>query len=70
MSFIENLLVYEGAHLLFFPVGSHLGRVGLDGVVNVDEDKEDGDEQGHPEPRSQHPFSSLICVSCLFLIIL
>ncbi len=49
------------------PVGAHLWRVGLDGVVNVDEDKEDGDEQGHPEPRFQHPFSSLRCVSSSFL---
>ncbi len=66
MSFIENLLVYEDASHTIFPVVAHLRRVGLDGVVNVDEDKEDGDEQGHPEPRSQHPFS-IRCVSSSFL---
>ncbi len=34
--------------------------------MNVDEDKEDGDEQGHPRPQFQHPFS-LRCVSSSFL---
>ena len=28
--------------------GCHLWRVGLDGVEDVDEDKEDGDEESHP----------------------
>jgi hypothetical protein len=54
MSFKENLLVY----LLFFVIVAHLGGVGLDGVVNVDEDKEDGDEQSHPKSQLfQNPFS-------------
>ncbi len=59
-------MVYEYAHLLFFLIVAHLRRVGLDGIVNVDEDKEDGDEQSHPEPQVQHPFS-LRCVSSSFL---
>ena len=28
--------------------GVYLGTVGLNGVMNVDEDEEDGDEQRHP----------------------
>jgi hypothetical protein len=32
----------------------HLGRVGLNGVVDVDEDEEDGDQQGHPAHGSTH----------------
>jgi hypothetical protein len=30
-----------------YPICYHLRRISLDGVEDIDEDKEDGDEQGH-----------------------
>ena len=33
---------------------THLGGVGGDGVEDVDEDKEEGDEEGHPARNHVH----------------
>jgi hypothetical protein len=47
--------------LKFVLIAAHLWGVGLDGVVNVDEDKKDGDEQGHPEPQVPTSIESQMC---------
>ena len=46
LSLLPSLQLTPTANGPFFP--AHLGYVGGDGVEDVDEDEEDGDEQRHP----------------------
>ena len=50
-NFDNDLSVYPSG---WHPEDAHLGGVGGDGVEDVDEDKEEGDKEGHPARNHVH----------------